>query len=258
MRPSLFLLTVLFVEHFLSTAGFTVVSAPRQTSLVVLSAEPETSEEKKPLKSQEILARARKAAGIEEEEPEQETEKIFSEALYDDLQEILKTLEKRVSGGQGSLSLLEVEEFDHMTNRVLVDMRLTEDYRLNMANSAAAPQAVATLPVAPAPVAPTPAAPVQASGEKMDTSEEGEDYDGTGGLGLARGTTNTYVIPGMDEMSPEEYRTALQKSISDRQDIRKESGKYGNRGTWDYMHHLSGETGLLKKDFYEEKEEKEE
>jgi hypothetical protein len=257
MRPSLSLVAVLLVEQFLSTAGFTVVSAPRQTSFLVLSAEAETSEEKKPLTSQDILARARKAAGIEDP-PVEEEEKIFSEALYDDLQEILKTLEKRVSGGPGSLSILEVEEFDHMTNRVLVDMRLTEDYRLNMANSAAAPQAVATLPVAPAPVAPTPAAPVQASGEKMDTSEEGEDYDGTGGLGLARGTTNTYVIPGMDEMSPEEYRTALQKSISDRQDIRKESGKYGNRGTWDYMHHLSGETGLLKKDFYEEKEEKEE
>jgi hypothetical protein len=174
--------------------------------------------------------------------------------LYDDLQEILKTLEKRVSRGPGSLSVLQVEEFDQMTKRVVEDMRLTEDYRLNMVDSAAPPQAVAAAaPAAPAPVAPTPEAPVQPSGEKMDISEEGDDYDGTGGMGLAKGTTNTYVIPGMDEMSPEEYRTALQKSISDRQSVRKESGKYGNRGTWDYMHHLTGETGLLKKDFYEEK-----
>jgi len=44
-------------------------------------------------------------------------------------------------------------------------------------------------------------------------SEEGEEYDGTGGLGLAKGTVNTYVLPGMDEMTGEEYRAALQASV---------------------------------------------
>ena len=36
-------------------------------------------------------------------------------------------------------------------------------------------------------------------------------------FGLAKGTTNTYAIPGMDEMTPEEYRTKLQETISGRQ-----------------------------------------
>ena len=37
------------------------------------------------------------------------------------------------------------------------------------------------------------------------------------GYGLASGTTNTYAIPGMGEMSAEEYRDELQRNISARQ-----------------------------------------
>jgi hypothetical protein len=52
----------------------------------------------------------------------------------------------------------------------------------------------------------------------------------------------------MDEMSPEEYRDKLQKSVSDRQDARKKSGEYGNRQSWSYMSSLTGEVdGPLKR-----------
>ena len=51
-----------------------------------------------------------------------------------------------------------------------------------------------------------------------DNLEANEEY---ANFGLARGTTNTYVIPGMDEMTPEEYRTKLQENISARQVSRK-------------------------------------
>ena len=65
-------------------------------------------------------------------------------------------------------------------------------------------------------------------------------YDGRGGMGLAKGTANTYIIPGMDEMTPEEYRKALQKSVSDRQIRRKESrrGVVGNRAALQYLDQL--------------------
>jgi hypothetical protein len=70
--------------------------------------------------------------------------------------------------------------------------------------------------------------------------DEGPAYDGTGGMGLAKGTANTYNIPGMDEMSPEEYRKALQKSVSDRQTRRRESreGVVGNRAALQYLDQL--------------------
>lgn len=54
-----------------------------------------------------------------------------------------------------------------------------------------------------------------------DNLEANEEY---ANFGLARGTTNTYVIPGMDEMTPEEYRTKLQENISARQVSRKTLG----------------------------------
>jgi len=65
--------------------------------------------------------------------------------------------------------------------------------------------------------------------------DEGPAYTGKGGMGLASGTKNTYVIEGMDEMSPEEYREALQGSISARQDKRRETGTFGNMSSENYL-----------------------
>jgi len=79
---------------------------------------------------------------------------------------------------------------------------------------------------------------VRANEEVTDTSlDEGPAYDGKGGMGLAKGTANTYIIPGMDEMTPEEYRKALQKSVSDRQTRRhsSRSGVVGNRAALQYL-----------------------
>jgi hypothetical protein len=108
--------------------------------------------------------------------------------------------------------------------------------------TAEAPAAVA----APAPVAPQNAA--SSSNQPEHNDEDGPAYDGEGGMGLSRGTANTYHLEGMDEMSPEEYRDKLQKSVSDRQDARKKSGEYGNRQSWSYMSSLTGEVdGPLKR-----------
>jgi hypothetical protein len=151
----------------------------------------------------------------------------------DALQQMLLTLEKRVRDGPGSVSLSEIEDLQARSSRVMVDMKAEETDRLNGVGSAAPP--------------PTP--------EVVKMDEEGPEYDGTGGMGLAKGTANTYIIPGMDEMSPEEYRAALQKSVSDRQANRHKNGVTGNRATWDYLQYLSGESGVLKKEEYDKKEE---
>ena len=74
----------------------------------------------------------------------------------------------------------------------------------------------------------------------IDTSnDEGPAYEGKGGLGIAKNTRSTYVIPGMDEMSPEEYRAALQKSVSDRQARRRHSGVVGNQASGNYLDNLN-------------------
>ena len=73
-------------------------------------------------------------------------------------------------------------------------------------------------PVAAAPPVTASAATTTADGTPTTWRGEPEIYtDDTMNHGLAKGTTNTYLIPGMDEMSAEEYRDNLQKTIIARQ-----------------------------------------
>jgi len=71
-------------------------------------------------------------------------------------------------------------------------------------------------------------------------NEDGPAYDGSGGMGQPRGTRNTYVIPGMDAMSPEEYREALQESVIGAQRKRRQQygGMVGNRASHSYLNQL--------------------
>jgi hypothetical protein len=165
---------------------------------------------------------------------------LFTDDLLYDMQQVLLKLDRRAKVGPGAVSLLEVDDFISMGQRIIVEMKQKEAGRMNViASVAAAPAAVVTPPATAAPAA-------------VDNSnDESPAYDGTGGMGLAKGTANTYIIDGMDEMSPEEYQKALQQTISDRQTARKESGRYGNRSTWDYFNYLNGETGILKPSEYE-------
>jgi hypothetical protein len=251
MRLSTSIAALLVAEQCLSGSSFSPQqnSISRQTSSLRVSAE--TAPEEKKLTSADILARARKAAGVPEEEIEEEGPTLFNDDLLNDMQQSLLILEKRVKEGPGTVSLLELEELQAMTERIVKDMKDKEDGRLNELANSSTPaetlkaEAPLTLEAAPAPEAAAPAAPGGEEAEEIvitDTSlDEGPKYEGEGGMGLAKGTTNTWVIPGMDEMSPEEYQKALQDSISARQAGRKDRlpGVYGNRQTNDYLANLS-------------------
>lgn len=240
-------------------------------SKTVLSAEDSASvsasEKKKPLSPKEILAQQRAKQGLPD--PDKHP-KLYSDELLDDMKETLLILEKRVQGGIGSISAEEVEKFVAMSSNILVEMKQKEYERLEDATSPSSPAlssaassgasdttaTTATTASESSTNAPT----ATAVAEKTETEEdptydpevEGPDYDPSGGQGsIPKDTTNTYIIPGMDAMSPEEYRDALQKSIIARQSVRKATGTYGNRNTWDYLNNLSGDTGVLKKDEYD-------
>jgi hypothetical protein len=174
-----------------------VLSATRH-HITSLSAET-SSEEKKSLSSADILARARKAAGVPEEE------KIFEDSLLDDMQQCLVTLETRVKEGPGSIPLLEIEQFQAMANKILTEMKAKENERLSALSSGSAPAvAVAAaalqqqLEAASVSAVTAPAGGVEAqvaspSKEVVDTSEDdGPAYEGKGGMGLAKGTANTW------------------------------------------------------------------
>ena len=207
--------------------------------------------------SADIIARARKAAGMPEE-GEDPPPKLFEDELLDDMQDMLLILEKRVKEGPGSVSVLETEQFYAITTNILKEMKDKESERISGVGSTE--PSPTTGEVAEIPKSQTDKPGVSfasedsalplgnvSTDEVVDTSnDEGPEYKG--GMGLAKGTANTYVIDGMDAMSPDEYQKALQKSIIDRQSNRKTSAAYGNRATWDYLNNLTGETGVLNED----------
>lgn len=206
------------------------------------------------LTSEEILARSRQAAG---QSPEQDSlPLVFDEDILADMQAALLTLEKRVQEGPGSLESQEIEELTAQLNRIVEEMHQNPTRRHQKpvrTEERAAPAAGSATPVAHAPppaalVAETPPAPVAQAATASQTynystsnesDDEGPAWDGTGGMGQPRGTVNTYIIEGMDEMTSDEYRLALQQSLIDRQRARRAEGKVGNRGSLDYLHSLS-------------------
>jgi hypothetical protein len=220
------LLAVLLVA--VPAFGFSPVS-PRRASAVALG-----------LTSDEALARARASHGVASND-EAPAPTIFDDAVLEDMQQVLLALELRVKQGPGSLSALQVEELDGQLQRIMDDMRV------NQHKKPVRPERTAEAPAAPPPAAAAPQKPAASSNQPEFNDEDGPEYDGEGGMGLSRGTANTYHLEGMDEMSPEEYRDNLQKSVSDRQDKRKQSGEYGNRQSWSYFAQLTGEVeGPLK------------
>ena len=227
----------------------------------------------KPKTPAEILAE-QEAKGTQAPAMPLETPILFSEELCEDMTTMLRALEQRAKEGPGSLSLEDVANFEASGKRIQAEM-LEFDRTGGTTVAAAAPVTeVAVSPGAPfevqptetkAPTTPPPPpqqqehqfqAPQAVNGVTDTSDDEAPEYDGSGSMGLAKGTANTYAIPGMDAMSPEEYQKAIQQSIIDRQTARKKSGNYGNRQTWDYLNQLTGESGVLKKRKDKEDEEK--
>lgn len=243
--------------HFLSISFLSLASAfstsrcpssSRRTTVVdsniILSAEETasdpTTERKKPLSPKEIMEQQREKQGLPDPD---DHPKLYSDEILDDMKEILFTLEKRVQEGPGSINTAEVEKFVSISKNVLDEMKQKEYERLENAASPSAGTATT------ASESSTTTASATATAAAVVEKAPADDYDPSGGQGsLPKGTVNTYIIPGMEQMSPVEYRKALQQSISARQDKRRTSGTYGNRNTWDYLNNLSGDNGVLKKD----------
>lgn len=96
----------------------------------------------------------------------------------------------------------------------------------------------------PPPQSITMAPPVNGNENVITTTAAAVVVNKEGGYGLATGTTNTYVIPGMDDMTPEEYREQLQQTISARQAERRKQAVHnsniiGNRSSSGYLDALS-------------------
>jgi len=208
----------------------------------------EPKKKTKPASPEEILKQMRRSQGLPEDD---DFPTLFDDDVLDDFQQCLLKLEKRVKEGPGSLSAEEVLEFEAATGRIVEDMhgKLNGEATSAPEAKAAAPATPAAPPAAAAVAAPSPPQPAVTTGVPADpdmpnviptSDEEGKAYEGKGGMGMASGTRNTYVIPGMDEMTAEEYQVALQKSVSERQERRRREmrGTIGNRAGHSYLESL--------------------
>ena len=218
-----------------------------------------SSRPKKVLTAADVMAKSKSspiAAAAASSSPENgDVPKIFSPAIYNDFQSTLLLLEKRINAGPSSLTHSEIQQFEEQTTRIVMEMKdylmdpvgcgeairkgyQTEEEEGAVAAASVAPplqpeQSATTATIGPpsmtttSPILETSSSSTTVSHQVQDvvvnlendasSNEANEEY---ANFGLARGTTNTYVIPGMEEMSPEEYRDKLQETISARQ-VRK-------------------------------------
>jgi hypothetical protein len=182
-------------------------------------------------------------SSMEQEKPPM----IFDQEIVDEINAAYITLEKRTQQGPGSLARYEMQELELRLHKIMHEMRANEHLRrIKPPTTSREELGGATVIAASRYNNPMSMAsresPIDSRSwsSDSDTSEdEGPRYDGFGGMGQPRGTVNTYVIPGMDEMSKDEYMKALQDQISNVQNERRRSGLAGNRSSRDYLKSLS-------------------
>lgn len=234
---SLVLLSVLYLTN--DSSAFSIPSATMSGMRPLSRSELNSETDKSMSASEAILAKARAAVGMPTEPEAPKMEFPFEESLMSDFEVILKILEKRVTNGPGSLTREEVSQFEDISTRLIIEMDEVNELR---GVQSVGRTTATTTPSASTPAPPSPPVLQRETNPIRDISndDEGPAFDGKGGFGLARGTTNTYIIPGMDEMSPEEYRAALQQTVIDRQKRRYDGkgGVVGNRAAHDYLSNL--------------------
>jgi hypothetical protein len=215
-----------------------------------------------------IIERARERAGVPVAEA---APKLYDDGVLLDMQRVLVALERRVKEGPASLAPEDVEELSTAVSRILDEMKSdatnaafsttiarplssqpsstsAESQQQSRASSLprpdsnpsgdllhAEPEIISALQAAAASSTAPGAAPTSSKQPLDESDDEGPAYTGQGGMGQPRGTVNTYVIPGMEEMTAEEYRQTLQQSIIDRQRRRRASGIVGNLSSTSYL-----------------------
>jgi hypothetical protein len=185
-----------------------------------------------PLSNEEVFARA--AQRKQEEEALLTSTSSTAASLYDTellqrMQFVLTLLDRRAMQGPHSIEMQEVEEMNTHLQCILEEMKSNQHLQ----------------PQRPSPSSFTssPPPPLPRTGQD-NTAKENGPYTDTH-------TTNTYIIPNMDEMTPDEYQAQLQQTVIDHQTMRRNTGVTGNRATWNYMQHLNpNDTGPLHKNMY--------
>jgi hypothetical protein len=224
-----------FMCFLLPTMAFTA-NLPYRYDATVLSMVP--------LSNEEIFARAaqQKASALEEDAQPM----LFDDLMLKDMQTALLIMEKRATEGPGSLFLPEVDQLDALLQKILLEMRQNQHLKPQRPTRSPQPSEISGPSDRNVETAvPRNVETLQGAPKVIDIDTPDDDDESFGSAGE---TTNTYIIPGMEQMTAAEYQYELQKAVIEKQNMRRRSQTTGNRSSWDYMNQLTGEKGVLKKE----------
>jgi hypothetical protein len=177
------------------------------------------------LASDEMLSKARQAPSKKAIEEENERPKLFDESIYADIASAYDKLDKRFKDGPGSLTAVELIDLEVELTRIGDEMKQNQHMRPNRPSLAVLemPNSVAGA----------------ARDQNSNTAPENDPEDFDGRFGVPAGTTNTYAIEGMDEMTAEEYQVAIQEAVSAKQRQRRAASTFvGNQTAQNYLNNL--------------------
>lgn len=249
MVPGLLPLITTYLCLILPTMAFTA-NLPYRNDASLSFQNMQTILGMAPLSNEEIFARAQqqKASALEDDAPPM----LFDDLMLKDMQTALLIMEKRATEGPGSLLTPDVDQLDALLQKILLEMRQNQHLKPQRPTRSPQPS------VEPIPetissssrnnietAIPRPVETLQGAPKVIDIDTPDDDDESFGSSGE---TTNTYIIPGMDQMTAAEYQYELQKAVIEKQNSRRRSQTTGNRSSWDYMNQLTGEKGVLKKD----------
>lgn len=192
-----------------------------------------------PLSNEEVFARA--AAHKAQQELEKDAPpSLFDNALLQKMATVLSLLDTRAVQGPQSLSSEEVDQLDTYLQDILKEMRQNQHLKPQRPPSRKEidmdQEGLVSSTITPS--------------SSVAGYRDSDDDDSSVARSDDNHTTNTYVIPNMEQMTPSEYQEQLQKTVIEHQNMRRQNANIvtGNRATWDYMNTLgSNNAGILKK-----------
>ena len=197
-----------------------------------------------PLSNEEIFARAA------QQKAQAELEAAPPPSLYDDemlqkMQSVLVLLDQRAVSGPQSLLPNDIELLDSNLKFILDEMRRNQ----HLKPSRPSPSASSSSSTPPST---TTASTATTTASRSITNQGYSDGDDASDVIDDNTTTNTYIIPNMEQMTPAEYQEELQRTVIEHQKVRRATGVTGNRSSWNYMNSLNAnDTGVMKKEMYE-------
>jgi hypothetical protein len=209
-----------------------------------------------PLSNEEIFARAA------QQKAQAELEAAPPPSLYDDemlqrMQSVLTLLDQRAVQGPQSLLPHDIEQLDTNLQYILEEMRRNQHLKPqrpspSSSSSSSSSSAATTTAAVPSSIPSSTSTSTTISSNPQNTFQGYSDGDDASDVIDDNTTTNTYIIPNMEQMTPAEYQYELQRTVIEHQKVRRSTGVTGNRASWNYMNTLNpNDTGAMKKEMYE-------